>query len=485
MSEPQNQISNNKTVKRLIRTVRNTISEYRMLESGDSVLVAVSGGPDSIALLHILQYLAPFYHLRLGIAHLNHCLRGPESDRDESFTRALSADLNLPLYTDKVDVNKFKCEYGLSLEEAARKARYSFFDEISQVHHYNKIALGHHGDDNAESVLMHLLRGSGPAGLSAIPPIRQNKYIRPLINTRRSDILSFINDQGLSYVTDTSNTDLKFVRNRIRHELMPILRTSFNPNIVDTLNRLASVMRLEDEWIEGLTQSMFEGAVVFRQSDRVGLSLPYIKQLPQAARRRIVRKAIADVKGNLKRISTRHIDDAIQLAVQGHFSSRLDFPGRTRILKTSEALWIIKEAGALRDAVPESSLCPEFSIELCKPGMVTIEETGDSIILSELAGAELPQAFAKDRHTAFFDRDAVQFPIVIRNPRPGDRFSPLGLNGSQKLKKFFIDHKVPHSTRLKCPLLVSGGKIIWVAGHRLDNSVRIQPTTRRVLKAEL
>ena len=198
--------------KEIHRAVDRTLRSYRMVQNGDAVLVAVSGGADSVALVYIMLELAPKYSLRMAIAHLNHCLREQESDRDEAFVAALAKQLELPSYIGREDVFRYQKRHHLSLEDAARQVRYRFYDSIAAKYGYGKIALGHHGDDNAELVLMNLLRGSGPLGLSGIAPVRDNRIVRPLINLRRSEIMDYVAVKKLDYVTDSSNLDLKFHR---------------------------------------------------------------------------------------------------------------------------------------------------------------------------------------------------------------------------------------------------------------------------------
>ena len=202
---------------KILRIVRETISVHRIFSRGDSVLVAVSGGPDSIALVHVILTLAAEYSLRPAIAHLNHCLRGLDSDRDAEFVIATARQLGVPIYAERKDVLAFQRSHRLSPEEAGRKIRYDFYDTVAEKYGFNKIALGHHSDDNAEQVLINLLRGSGPLGLSGIAPVREGKIVRPLICLRRSEIIDYLAEKKLAYVTDKSNTDPAFMRNKIRH----------------------------------------------------------------------------------------------------------------------------------------------------------------------------------------------------------------------------------------------------------------------------
>jgi tRNA(Ile)-lysidine synthase len=440
-----------------------------------------------VALLHILLAMAPRLSLRLGVAHLNHALRPTDSEKEAEFVESLAKAFHLPFYIKKEDVRKYQREKRLSLEEAARRVRYTFYNRVAKRHRFNKIALGHHSDDNAELVLMNLMRGSGPLGISGIPPVREGRFIRPLIRVKRSDIIDFSNLKGVEYLTDASNTQMNYFRNRIRHHLLPALKKSYNPRIVDTLNRLAAILRSEEEWIAGVIAPVFKKSTVMGQGDAVALSVPRLDGMHLAEQRRVVRKAVSTVKGNLRSVTLSHIDAVIGLLNSRPARKRLDLPGRVRIRLEEDILLFSKEKKPLRDLEVSPGLqdFPLFEYEIEAPGSIFIPEIGTRMTFSEIAIENVPDVRRTGHHTDFFDMDALCFPLVVRNYRPGDRFTPLGMKGSQKVKKFFINNKVPKSERLKCPILLSQGNIVWVAGHRIDASARLTPATRNVLKAEL
>lgn len=472
----------------VVRTVRQTIAEYRMLVYGDSVLIALSGGPDSTVLAHVMHSLAAQYGLRLAVAHLNHQLRDEESERDADFVAEFSRKLGLPYYIKKANVRHLRRKCQSSLEEAAREARYAFFARIASKNRFNKIATGHHGNDNAELVLLNLLRGSGPLGLSGIRPIRNNNIIRPLIDLKRSEIINYINELNLPYVTDASNFDLTFRRNRIRRHLIPDLEKNYNPGITAALNRLGNIMRAEDDWMDSLIKPDFDRCVQINASDAVTIDLKCIAQLAIAAKRRLIRKAIFTANKNLRRITLQHIDAVLHLADSGSTSGRLDLPDNIRVAVTDGPGLTINKVIAGRSIDPKGNSVPperDYQYTLSAPGILHVEEAGATIKLTEISTFDLPDYVELGRDLALLDMDGLQFPLVVRNMRPGDRFSPLGVNGTQKVKKYFIDHKIPVPWRQICPLLICRDKIVWIAGHRIDNSVKIVSSTRRVLKAEL
>jgi tRNA(Ile)-lysidine synthase len=471
----------------VLRRVENIVATHGMLKQNDSVLIGVSGGPDSVALLHVLRLLVPRFSLMLGVAHLNHCLRGHASDKDAEFVKSIAGRLNLPFYIHKEDVRTYQIENRLSPEEAGRRVRYTFLNTVARTHRFNRIALGHHADDNAELVLMNLLRGSGPTGLSGIPPVRDGKIIRPLIKIRRSEIIRFLNQNRLRYISDSSNQDMSYLRNSVRHRLIPMLQQSYNPKIPETLNRLSSIMRSEEAWIEDVIHPLFKSSVLTAQNDHINFSVAVLRRFHPAVQRRIIRKGISRIKGDLRRIAFTHIDAVIRILNKGPAHGSLDLPDDIRIRRIRDNLYISKEKRALHRLGTKNDHFrpPLFEHEITAPVSVFIKEIFARIDFNEMNIKDIPDVRFAGQYTVFFDKDTVSFPMILRNFRPGDRFRPLGLGGTQKLKKFFIDRKIPRNERVKCPILLSRGKIIWVAGHRIDESVRLKSSTRTVLKVEL
>ena len=473
-----------------VRTAAETIADSAMLESGDTVLVGVSGGQDSVALVHILMELAPLFPFRLGIAHLDHGLRGDDSIRDARFVTALAEKLHLDCHIEKRDVQRYRQYHKLSLEEAARQVRYDFYDSTAAKYGYTKIALGHHADDNAELVLMFLVRGSGPDGVSGIPPVRDGRIIRPLIRLTRQEIKEYFSEKDLSYVSDSSNFDDRFLRNRIRNHLIPELKASYNPGVTRNLNRLADIFRKEKEWLEAVITPIYEQVVTKTDNNGLRLSLTAFQEHPEAVKRRLVRKAIAEVKGNLRRISYFHIEAVLRLAASDSRRGSLDLPDRVRVGRDGPGLYVIKKKHPLRDCHSASpaaeTLRYQYQVDrpLTQMMPLHVPEAGLRLEFSALEAENLPELYRTGQDVAFFDMNKLTFPLVLRNVQPGDRFRPLGMSGTQKVKKFFIDHKIPLKQRSRCPVLLNRGRIIWIVGHRIDETCRVSVATRLVLKAE-
>ncbi len=475
----------------LIQSVEKTLLEFSMLQSRDKVLVAVSGGPDSVALLHVLLALQAKFDIQIGVAHLDHGLRPSAAARDSAFVSSLCNKSGLPSHVATVDIRSLHQKQRGSLEALGRKARYNFFSRIAQKFSYNKIAMGHHAGDNAELVLMNLFRGSGPLGLSGIPPIRNNRYIRPLIEQPRENIMNYLQDNQVAFVLDATNNDLRFLRNRIRHELMPELIHRYNPNMVDTLNRTAAIFRTEEDWLNQYSGQIFN---TLAEGDATSIRMPVSKLLENhgAIQRRTIRTAIEHVKGNLKSITLQHIDAVLDLCREGSPGRILCLPGRLTIQKQPEDHLSISRQPSLptsRETSQPAETIPLFTIPIPYPDVgthtVTVKELGTTLVLESMPIESISSLTSAGQHTAFFDMDKLTFPMLLRNTLPGDRFMPLGMQGTQKVKDFFINNKIPREIRRKTPVLVSRDAIVWIVGHRIDERFKITQQTRNVLKIEL
>ncbi len=452
-----------------------------MLTSGDRVLVAVSGGPDSVALLHLLLRLASDHSISLGVAHLNHGLRGADSDRDADFAAALARRRGLPFHGGRRDVDAIRREERLSPEEAARKARLGFLFKAMRTHGYDRLALGHHADDNAELVLMRLIQGSGPAGTAGMAPVREDGIIRPLLSATRAEIEAFLRAESIPWVADASNADIRFPRNRIRSRLLPLLREEFNPAAVAALNRYAQIRRDEEEWLSGLTDDLAARCLLRSAEKEAILSISALGELPVAARRRVIRRAAKRVRGHLRRISRDHVEAILALLDADRRHRRLDLPGRLRVVRTGGELRIRRMDQPLRNA---REIQPQYAHAMDGPGALELPEIGARLLLRRVARPSEAEIRRAGQNVAFFDMSHVRFPVIVRNARPGDRFTPLGMSGSQTVSDFLIKQKVPLPDRPRCPVLLSGNRIIWVAGRRIDEAVKLAASAESALKAE-
>jgi tRNA(Ile)-lysidine synthase len=467
----------------LLQAVHTNVRRRRMLRPGDAVLIGVSGGRDSTALMWVLVAMAGALQLRLGIAHLHHGLRGASADRDARLVEHLAFAAGLPYYYVKSDAAIGRRTHRSGREEAARERRYAFLEATARRYGFDRVALGHHADDNAELVLMRLIRGSGPLGLAGIPPIRSGRradltIIRPLSTVDRGAIDRFCRSHGLITVEDETNRDRTLTRNRIRHDLLPVVRSDYNPNIVAGLNRLAGLVRDEEDWLDTLVAGHLRRLTLANQDDHILLDGAALGRLHPALQRRLLRAALQALRGDLRRIGFEPVEALRRLlAPDRRDVGRVDLPGK---------ICAARRGRQLRIGRPKKEPASKaFEYVLPAAGKVHIVETGARLCLEHLERVDQGIVRHAGQHVAYFDMNQIIFPITIRSFRPGDRFAPFGLRGTQKLKKYFIDHKIPRWRRATLPLVISGGEIIWVAGLRRGARAPVGPRSRAVLRAEL
>ncbi|NNG00498.1 MAG: tRNA lysidine(34) synthetase TilS [Desulfobacteraceae bacterium] len=471
--------------RQFIESVRTTITGHDMLSPDDRILIGVSGGMDSVSLLHALLALSPAYGRVIGVYHLNHGLRGKESQRDADFVARLTDPLPVRFHLDESDVKSYRQHAGLSLEEAARRIRYQQMEITAETYGYTKIATAHHADDNAELMLMNLIRGSGSLGLSGIPPVRNGMIVRPLIKLRRAEIAKFIHAANLPFVSDSSNTDLRFSRNKIRHKLLPFLRDEFNPNISATLNRVSGIIGLEEKWIEETISPVFSNLVLRQHKNIIDLDLKELINAHPAVRRRVIRRAIKAVKGDLRRITLAHIDDVIHLAETATSEKRIHLPDRILAGRRGDAVFIENRTHARTRNKPTDTWSINILVTDVDTGAIPVGSGGRVAVLTEIPGSSIPEISKAGQNIAFFDMDKIVFPLKIRKVAHGDRIQPLGMHGTQKIKKFFINEKIPSHLRWESTVLLSAGRIIWIMGHRIADHVKIDTVTKRILKVQI
>ncbi len=462
----------------LLDAMRATVSRYRMVAPGEKVVVAVSGGPDSLALLHGLRTLRDELGITLHAAHLNHLLRGDAARADAEYVRALAAEMGLPVTVEEVAVADLARGRGLSIEEAGREARYAFYQRVREAAGAARVALGHTADDQAETVLMRLLRGAGPAGLAGIPPVRDGWIVRPLIAVTRRMVEDYCRAVGLEPCRDESNRDPAHLRNRVRWDLLPRLEREYNPALRRALVHLADVLREEDAWLAGLVAGEY-GRLAREDVNGIRLALKDWENRPLALRRRLVREAAARLLGRPAPLEFGHVEAVLGLT-GAPVGSRLDLPGGL-VARREYAHVHIGGSQA-----PGGVAAGGFSYPLPVPGRVAVPEAG-LILEADLrpAGAEVdkdPAPAGPGRFAVHLDADRCVLPLTVRSRRQGDRFWPAGLGAAKKLKDFFISAKVPREERDRIPLVTGGdGSILWVVGRRADDRFLPTSESRRLL----
>lgn len=459
------------TTKPLLKKIAESIEDHHMFRAGEKVVVAVSGGADSVALLDILAGLESLA-LELVVAHLNHNLRGAESDADAAFVAELAGRYGVPFELGTADVRALSREWGMCLEEAGRIARYRWLDSVANKHGAEKVAVGHHADDQAETVLMRLLRGAGTTGLAGMRSLAVGRYARPLLCVDRSAITAYLCEKGLPFRNDASNDDTLFLRNRIRHELLPQLRT-YNPAISRRLSDAAEILAADEEVLESVVEGVFLD-VAATGPEGVVLAIGKVLPQPPGIRFRLYRRALLDTNGSLARIALVHLRQIDELARSGRVNGQLHLPGGLQVFRRYDELFF---------SFPGKSSDPgSWEVVLEEPGCYLLPD-GSRLALALVAPPVNLGAAPATR--AYLDPVAASFPLLVRTFRPGDRFRPLGMTGSKKVKDLFIDEKIPAGTRRCLPLLFSGGTLLWVGGLRLAEEARVRPGSREALEVEI
>jgi tRNA(Ile)-lysidine synthase len=425
----------------MINKVLSTIKKYNMLSTGDGVVIGISGGADSVSLACVLCELRPRYVLRLYAVHLNHCIRGNEADGDEEFVRRLCECLGIELFTFRRDIPSIADKCGLTLEEAGRKVRYELFDKVLKDTASQKIAVAHNMNDNAETLLMRLCRGTGIKGLGGISPVRDN-IIRPLIEVKRSEIEAYCNKMQLSYRTDSTNLVEDYTRNKIRLTLIPWLEQNLNPSVCDGLNKTAQFMRDEDEYLDELAERAYGNCLL----ESGTLSCEKLLTYDAVIRRRVVRLLFATYVVSLKDISSEHINAVCRLA-EGKSGASLSLPYSLTAKKEYDRLIITKES----DTKAGYSYATELNKPLFLPELNVFVEICDK--KTQILGNLL--------YTNCFKCDIINDRLYLRTRQSGDVIHLKGV-GTKKIKKLFTDLKIRRSERDLIPMLAVGSDILWL-----------------------
>jgi tRNA(Ile)-lysidine synthase len=452
----------------VIDRVLATIARHRMFQPGQRVGVAVSGGADSVALLHLLLELASALDIRITILHLDHMLRGEESRADAAFVRALGAKLGLTVESREIDVAQQAAQTGDNLEQAARSARYQFFGQFLGSGELDRVALGHTRSDQAETVLFRFLRGAGTAGLAGIRPVTDTGFVRPLIEIDRADVELYLRERGISWREDSSNLTADFARNRIRHELLPQLTQGWNPALTETLARTADWAQAEEAWWDQEITRIADRLLV-RKPNVVLVRVEELRSLPLAVARRLIRRGVELVKGDLRSIGFDHIETMLALANTTEGSGRLQAPG----------VDVYRSFDWLRLAPPRLDTLENrnFCLPLVVPGSVQVPGTSTVIHLEVID----PEKCSYNKDMARLDWDRVSGALELRNWRPGDRYCPAGHQVPEKIKTFFQESRIPLWERRNWPLITRGDEIIWARKFGPAVGFEAGPETRSIL----
>jgi tRNA(Ile)-lysidine synthase len=463
------------------------------------LVVGVSGGADSLTLLHLLNRLAE-KPPRVHVAHLDHGLR-PDSAEDAQFVAGIAREWGFAISIEHHDVAAIAAKRKLSLEEAGRQARYAFLAEVAQKEHVNLILVGHNADDQVETVLMHLLRGAGMGGLRGMRPLTPMLAMhlatatpmpadlrlgRPLLPVTRAEIEAYCNEHRLQPRQDTSNADTTFFRNRLRHEVLPLLE-SVNPNVRSTLRRMAAVFAEDHRVLQQATRATWEQVVARRDENRVLLHRGEFAKLLPGLQRGILRHAIMQLRPHLRDIAFEPIAQAVDFCATAEVRQQRSLPGELALTLDYEHLTIALAGVEPRPPNGLPLLNGKDTILLMAPGETTLGKCGWRVRVDapeNVCRTSIPDN--RDRWQAFVDADRLPGPLHMRRRRRGERFQPMGMHGgSQSLADFMTNARIPYASRSRFPLLVSGERVLWVPGWRLDWRARVRRGSRRIWRIRM
>ncbi len=452
----------------LVERVAGTIKKHALLSEGESVLVGLSGGPDSVCLLTVLSCLRERYGLVLHAVYVDHNLRPEETPGEIRFCQGLCGEKGVNFIVKSIDVLSLVKGLGLNKQEAARDLRYRAFDEAAAEVGAGKIALAHNADDQIETICMRFLRGAGRAGLSGMP-VKRGRVIRPLIEIERADIESFLSAGKIPFVVDSSNLGVEYFRNRIRKVLVPLMR-ELNPSLAVTMAHTSSILEEEERYFSVLiTKTLMK--MISRKTDiRIELFLAPMESMDTAILRRVLRRAIEETD-SLRGISYTHVEDIMGLVKSGVSGDRLYLPRGIRVIRGYALLIITSE---------KPGRIAEY--ELCPPSEVAVKDTG---IVIRAAMGDTGGDPGDGKCSVLLDASAMKFPLRIRPRVSGDFFFPMGFGKRKKLQDFFVDAKVPRDERDMVPIVLAGDDIIWVAGYRADDRFRVQSGTNKFLRLDI
>lgn len=449
------------------------ITENKLIEKGDGIVVGLSGGPDSVCLLNMLCSVREELNLKLSAVHINHMLRGAEADGDEEYSKKLCSKLNVEFFSRKIDINKYAAEKGLSSEEAGREVRYECFEEIMKKLNYNKIATAHNANDQAETILMRIMRGTGLEGLGGIPVKRDEIYIRPILFMLREEIENYCKVNNLETRIDSTNLQRIYSRNKIRLDILPYMKENFNPDVVQAINRMALLLQDDNDFIEKEVDKIYNSFCTYKDNT-VTLSKEIFNE-ERAVLNRVIRRAILQISGSIYNVQLKNIEDIYNLGSLGT-NKKIDLPNGV-VAENIYGNVVLKKRQNTKNKVEQDD------INILK------EDVFDKKILFgnyEMTFEKIENKqnikFNKSNLIKYFDFNKINGNIIIRSRKNGDKIIPLGMSGSKKLKDLFIDMKIPKELRDEIPIVQFDEEVAWVVGLKVSNNYKITNQTTAILK---
>lgn len=450
--------------------VLSEIKKYNLIDKNDNIIIGVSGGPDSIALLYVLLDIRSEIEFNIHIAHVNHGVRGEDALYDQSFVEKKAKELNLPYYTKNVNMIRYAKKNRITSEEAGRELRYSFFRDIIKELGRGKIAVAHNKNDQAETLIMRFMRGTGIDGLKGMEFIAGD-IIRPILSTSREEVEKYIDDNGIETVLDKTNLKPIYNRNKVRLELIPYIQKNFNPNIIGTMWRTSEISSLDSDFLHQYTEQKYKEILRKENLESVVLDANQLLKLHASIQQRIIRNSILKINNSLQGITETQVSSALEIISKKETGKEFHLSNNILVKTNYDDIIIMKRNERQKN---------EYFYELSYPGVVNLDELGYSFYM-EIFPVKDYFMKTREKNARYFDLDKINGSLGVRNRKNGDRFVPFGMNGSKKLKDYFIDEKISKDLRDKIPLIVDKESILWVLGYRTDERYRITEKTENVL----
>lgn len=451
--------------------VLGTINKHNLIQKGDKIVLGLSGGPDSVCLLHVLNRLKKDFNIEIYAAHLNHQIRGIEAQKDALYVSKLCEEMGIVFFVKSINVPKYCENEGLSLEEGARKLRYEMFFEIKDKIKANKIAIGHNLNDQAETVMMRIMRGTGLTGLKGIDYIRDNCIIRPILDVERSDIEDYCEAYNLNPRIDKTNLENIYTRNKIRLDLLPYMKDNFNSNVIESIVRMSNSLKIDNDYIEKEAEAKFIEVSSVKEKGFVEINLDDFICLHDAIKVRVLRNSIKHILGDTNFVDQRHIEDIMSLEDNSKVNKMLTLPRNIFVYRKKDSIILTNE-----EIVNEEI---EFYYNVPSNGFIKIKES-KQIIETQVMSIDRYKSMKLDNSSKGFDFNKVKGGIVIRSRRQGDKIK-LAM-GSKKVKDLFIDLKIPREERCKIPIVADSEGIICVGDYKISENYKIDENTKEVLK---
>lgn len=456
----------------MLDKVINYIRDNNLIKEKDKVLVALSGGPDSVCLLHILYKLKKVLNIDLGAIHINHMLRGEDSDNDEKYIGQLCDKLGINYYVKRIDIKYISKNTNVSLEVAGRNERYKAFEEIRKNNSYNKVAVAHNSNDQAETILMRMMRGTGLEGLTGIKAKREDGIIRPILCLNRREIEIYCEENKLNPRIDASNYERVYSRNKVRLDILPYMKENFNKDIIDTLNRMALILQKDNEFIEEYSKRCYN-IYCKNYSNKLEVSKKLFENEMESIITRVIIMAFKEISKSYQNFEMKHIYEIVNLSQKG--TGKMINLTNNIICENLYGDIIFRI-----DNNNEKNRHPEIVLD---KNEISNSIIFDNYIVSfEVISNKNQVEFSKNNLIKLFDYDNIEKEIIIRYRKDGDRITPLGMKGSKKLKDIFIDLKIPREKRDNIPILCFDDKISWIVGYKTSQESRITNDTKNILK---